>query len=211
MKTPRPTFEHEISLWQKGLQSIAGADEVGRGSFAGPVVAAAVMFPKGISFKNSPLGEINDSKLLSHKKRVTLSKLIKEHALSYSISEIDVPTINTLGIGKAAQKAFTKAIQTLSHAPDFCLVDAFSIPEFNREQQKAIIHGDRISISIAAASIIAKVYRDELMEKLHATYPAYNFLKNKGYGTLFHRQMIQKHGLTPLHRTSFNLGLSLKT
>lgn len=196
-----PTFEHESRFWNQGLHYIAGVDEVGRGCFAGPVVAAAVVLPSNFTASS----EINDSKLLSAKKRSELAEIIKKHAVAYSVAEIPVSVINEVGIGKAAQTAFTKAVMDLKHAPQHILVDAFRIVSFDPSMQTPIVHGDRISISIAAASIIAKVYRDELMERLHESYNVYDFITNKGYGTKKHREAIGKYGLCDLHRTSFNL------
>jgi ribonuclease HII len=200
MKT-LPTFEYESKHWNNGLQFIAGVDEVGRGCFAGPVVAAAVILPSSFSATD----KINDSKKLSAKVRNELDAVIKEHAIAYAITEISVPIINEIGIGKAAQKAFTKAVQTLETQPEHILVDAFLIQDFAPHIQTPIIKGDGISISIAAASIIAKVHRDQLMEQLHLQYEPYDFKTNKGYGTKAHRDAIGKYGLCDLHRTSFNL------
>jgi ribonuclease HII len=197
----KPTFEYELKHWNNGIQFVAGVDEVGRGCFAGPVVAAAVILPS--NFKATD--KINDSKKLSAKVRRELSKIIKEHAVSYSIAEVSVQVINEIGIGRAAQKAFAKAIQELSTPPDHILVDAFLIQAIAPHIQTPIIRGDGISISIAAASIIAKVHRDELMTNLHPQYEVYDFITNKGYGTKAHREAIGKHGLCDLHRTSFDL------
>lgn len=196
-----PTFEHERKLWDAGIQHVAGVDEVGRGCFAGPVVAAAVVLPSHFNATN----EINDSKQLSAKKREQLAAIIQKHAIAYSIAEVSVPVINEIGIGKAAQIAFAQAIKDLKTPPDHILIDAFMIKDINPTIQTPIIHGDRLSISIAAASIIAKVYRDALMGKLHEQYINYNFLSNKGYGTKAHREAIAKFGLSDLHRTSFQL------
>ena len=196
-----PTFKYEQQLWEKGLEFIAGVDEVGRGCFAGPVVAAAVILPSDFHATD----KINDSKKLSPKVRVELSKIIKENALAFSISEVSVEVINDVGIGKAAQQAFVNAIARLKIKPDHILIDAFMIQALQKGNQTAIIHGDGISISIAAASIIAKVYRDELMQKLPKDYNIYDFFTNKGYGTKKHRDAIGKYGLCDLHRTSFNL------
>jgi ribonuclease HII len=197
----KPTFFEEQVLWQKGYKYIAGVDEVGRGCFAGPVVAAAVILPQDFSASN----EINDSKVLSPAKRLSLTQIIIKHALSYSIAKISVEVIGKIGIGKATQRAFFQAIKSLSSQPDFILIDAFYIHRLKKDIQKPIIHGDSLSVSIAAASIIAKVYRDNLMVKLHNKYPNYNFCQNKGYGTKEHRVAIKNFGLTPHHRTSFNL------
>lgn len=197
----KPTFDEEQLLWDQNFQFIAGIDEVGRGCFAGPVVTAAVILPKTLSCA----GEVNDSKLLSAKKRKKLSEIIKKEALSFSIAEISVEIINEIGIGKATQKAFRKAIRDLSIQPEYILIDAFYIEELDRKNQKPIVHGDGISISIAAASILAKVYRDEIMQQLHEYYKNYDFFTNKGYGTKKHREAIKKFGLCDLHRKSFNL------
>ena len=199
-----PTFNFERDLWRGGYKFVAGVDEVGRGCFAGPVVAAAVVFP-GQSDTHPDLMEINDSKLLTPQKRNRLSEVIKKHALSYAIAEIGVADINEVGIGRATQKAFLKAIMDLQTPPDFVLIDAFYIEGLTKQMQKPIVHGDRLSLSIAAASIIAKVYRDELMEQLDKDYELYDFKTNKGYGTKKHRDAIREHGLTDLHRMSFNL------
>lgn len=200
-----PTFKEELSLWSKGYSFVAGLDEVGRGAFAGPVVVAAVIFPQNHQFLHRNLLEINDSKKLSAKKREELAVDIKKEASGYVIIEGSVNDINTFGIGKATQSAFLKAALTLSVVPDFYLIDAFYVEGIDKQIQKPIIHGDTLSISIAAASIIAKVYRDELMESFHGQYPKYNFLENKGYGTAFHRAQLGEYGLSPLHRTSFSL------
>lgn len=194
-------FSIERSLWSSGLQMICGIDEVGRGCFAGPVVAGAVIFPS-----NSKLIEgIADSKLLNPVKRTELAKKIKELALAWAVGEISVTDINKFGIGQATQMAFSKAVENLQKAADFFLIDAFYVKSLDKLKQKPIVGGDRISASIAAASIIAKVYRDNLMEKLAFEFPNYGFDKHKGYGTSFHRQMIKKFGLSDLHRKSFKL------
>ncbi len=197
----KPTFDEEKILWQKGFKYIAGIDEVGRGCFAGPVVAAAVILSPDFNATD----EINDSKLLSPKKREELSVIIRKHAVSFGIAEISVREINKKGIGKATQMAFRKALSILTLRPDFVLIDAFYVEHLTRKYQKPIIKGDRKSITIAAASIIAKVYRDERMELLHKRYPEYSFVKNKGYGTKDHQAAIKKYGLSEIHRTSFNL------
>lgn len=196
-----PSFEFEKQLWQQGKNFIAGVDEVGRGAFAGPVVAAAVILPPDFSATN----EIDDSKRLSPKKREKLAKIIKQFAVSYSIAEISVKHINAKGVGKASQMAFRKAVRGLTSPPDFILIDAFYIQHLKRKYQRPIIHGDTISISIAAASIIAKVYRDALMEQLSKQFVHYAFAANKGYGTEEHQTAIKQHGLCGAHRTSFSL------
>lgn len=194
-----PTLDFEKQLWNLGFTKVCGIDEAGRGSFAGPVVAGAVIFHPNLKIPDG----INDSKLLSPKKREILDKEIKKIALSWAVGEISVRHINKLGIGKATQMAFRKTVKKLS--PDYVLIDAFYIKHMNRKKQKAIIKGDQVCASISAASIIAKVYRDGLMKKLHNKYPEYGFDKHKGYGTKDHRDAIKTHGLCPLHRKSFNL------
>lgn len=201
MKKLLPTNEYELALWNRDIDHVAGVDEVGRGCFAGPVVAAAVILPRG--FEN--VCGIDDSKRLSPKRREELAIYIKEKAVTYAIAEISVPVINAMGIGKATQLAFSQAIKNLVSPPQHILMDAFLIQSIAPSVQTPIIHGDRKSVTIAAASIIAKVYRDTLMQELHTAYTHYDFMTNKGYGTKAHRLAITQHGLSPVHRTSFNL------
>lgn len=202
-----PTFQEEQILWNQGFRHVAGVDEVGRGCFAGPIVTAAVILPS--NFKS--LIPINDSKVLSAKIRSELAQVIKQQAIAYAISEVSVTVINNLGIAKATQQSFRQAVKALIKRPDYILIDAFYIQHLSRKKQKPIIHGDGLSISIAAASIIAKVYRDELMEKLHNRFSEYDFATNKGYGTKKHREAIRQYGLSKIHRTSFKLTKFLKT
>ena len=216
----KPSFKEEKKIWKKGCEFVIGVDEVGRGSFAGPVVAGAVVFKIGSNFKNGMLSQVNDSKLLSPRKRDILSKAIKNEAMFYSIATIGVSVINKLGIKKASEKAFRKALSniisktskkseySILNTKYYLLADGFHIKYIRGIgliNQKAIIKGDRKSISIAAASIIAKVYRDKLMRKLNRKYPGYGFARNKGYGTKLHQAALKKYGLTEIHRTSFNL------
>lgn len=201
MKIPLPTFQYEQQLWRSGIRIVAGIDEVGRGAFAGPVVVAAVILPHDFSC-DLPL---HDSKLLSAHKREAVAGIIQQKALSFAIAEISVLWINKLGIGKATQMAFRKSIRLLHQEPDHVLIDAFLVKDYPKEKQTPIVHGDRLSISIAAASIIAKVYRDALMRDLHTKYSVYGFAENKGYGTRSHQEALRVHGLSPMHRTSFAL------
>src|SRR5260221_1718273 len=160
------TLEEEQKLWDKGFRLVCGIDEVGRGCFAGPVVVGAVIFPPDVQI---PPEQIADSKLLKPMQRKKTIELIKSRALAWEIAEVGVPTINKMGIGKATQMAFRKVVKNLEKRPDFILMDAFYInrlPTLRRKNQKPIIKGDQKSISIAAASIIAKVYRDKLMKNL---------------------------------------------
>lgn len=196
-----PTLDIEKKLWNLGYSLVCGIDEVGRGCFAGPVCVGAVIFPKEYLL----IDGLADSKLLKPRQREKLAEQIKKSAISWSVSEVSVSIINKVGIGKATQMAFRKAIKLLSKNPDFVVIDAFYISHFNRKNQKAIKDGDKICASISAASIIAKVYRDKLMKKLSKKFPQYRFSKHKGYGTKKHQEAIKKYGLSRIHRKSFDL------
>lgn len=196
-----PTLEVEKTLWEKGLQFIAGIDEVGRGSWAGPLVAAGVILPQDFKL---PRG-LKDSKQLTKEKREELDIVIRSSAVTFSIVEVSHKKINGVGVGAANQIAFRKIIKELSPQPDFTIVDAFNIKYFTKSKQMAIKYGDAKCATIAAASIIAKVYRDKLMEKLSCVYPNYGFEKHKGYGTKTHQESILKYGYCDIHRTNYNL------
>lgn len=208
-----PHFSFEKKLWKRGYRFVAGADEVGRGSWAGPVVAAAVVFDKDLiaQLSNNLPVQIDDSKKLNPKQREKAAVWIKKNALSWGIGKVPASTINRFGIVKATKMAFRRAIKETNKRVeagkiDFLLVDAFYVPYtkgLRRKNQKAIIHGDAKSISIAAASIIAKVYRDKLMRKLGRKHKVYDWGRNKGYGTVKHQEAIKKYGLTRLHRKEF--------
>jgi ribonuclease HII len=200
MSNKIPSFKFERIYWREGFKNILGLDEVGRGSFAGPLVAAAVILPQNFDIK-----DIKDSKLLTSKKREELSKYIIDATNNYAISQVSVEYINKYGVGMATHRAFLNCLKNLDGEFDFVLVDGFKVKSFDINKQKNIIHGDRLSVSVAAASIIAKVYRDNLMNKLHEEFPNYNFSQNKGYGTKEHREAIKKYGLSDVHRKSFNL------
>ncbi len=195
------TTDFEQKLWQKGFNLVCGIDEVGRGCFAGPVVVGAVIFPKDFDQYKG----IADSKLLTEPQRKNLADHIKKLSLDWAIGEVGVDIINKVGIGKATQLAFAQVVKQLQNFPEHILIDAFYINEIEKKIQSPIKKGDQLSISIAAASIIAKVYRDELMKKLSKQFPNYLFEQNKGYGTKAHRELMKKYGISPLHRTSFNL------
>lgn len=194
-------LEIENKLWAEGMSLIAGLDEVGRGSWVGPVVAAAVILPRNWNLPSS----LADSKLLKPREREKLAKTIRSEAAYFSIVEIGLPAINREGIGRATQRAFRLALRKLPVKPDYHLVDAFYVKNLPKGNQLPIVKGDQKSASIAAASIIAKVHRDQLMRKLGRTYPVYHWGKNKGYGTKFHQLAIKTHGFSPLHRKSFDL------
>ena len=215
----KPSFDEEIFLWDQGIEYVVGIDEVGRGAFAGPVVTAAVIFPKTVLVNPHPfIKEINDSKLLLPKKRDELAGFIQSASLVSAISSVSVGVINKIGILKASYVSFREVIkdacEQIGSEKRYVLCDGFLIPhvrKIGKSKQKAIIKGDRKSVSIAAASIIAKVYRDSLMIKYHKKFNAYNFYDNKGYGTKEHRESIRQFGLTRLHRTSFHLEKFLTT
>jgi len=205
-----PDFSFEKKLWRKGYRVVAGVDEVGRGAFAGPVVAAAVAFAPNSKQQtlNSKI-KINDSKQLNSKRRERAYFWIRKNALCYGIGKASVAQINKFGIKKATEIAFRKAIKSASirvSGIQYLLIDAFYIPYvrgLRRKNQLAIINGDEKSVSIAAASIIAKVYRDKLMRVLSRGNKKYHWDKNKGYGTKKHQKAIKKYGATRLHRNLF--------
>lgn len=190
-------IEHQ--LFNYGFRFIAGIDEVGRGALAGPVVAAAVIIKDIDSFF---ITDLKDSKKINRRKRENLSKLIREKSYDIGIGIVDSATIDRINVLQATLLAMKRAIVSLKHYPDYLLVDALSIPLVGIPQQ-SIIKGEDKSISIAAASIVAKVYRDNLMKKYHEQYPYYLFDKNAGYGTKNHLTAIKIHGICPIHRKSF--------
>ncbi len=188
----------EKNLWKEGFNYIAGVDEVGRGPLAGPVVAAAVIFPQDLI-----LPGINDSKKLSALKRAELFELIHSSALSIGWGLAEVGEINKLNILRASLKAMQEAILNLRIPPEFVLVDGNQKIPHLKCKQMTIVKGDSKSQSIAAASIVAKVIRDEIMEKYHKKYPEFGFEQNKGYGTKKHKEALNRFGPTPLHRLGF--------
>lgn len=189
----------ERALLQGGAKYIAGADEVGRGPLAGPVVCAAVIMPLSPELL---IEGVDDSKKLSAKRREQLSELIKERALAYAITEISNEEIDEINILQATRKGMREALLALKIAPDAVLTDGNMTLDIPFPQQ-SVVHGDALSYSIGAASIIAKVYRDALMDKLAEAFPAYGFEKNKGYGTAAHIAAIKEAGVCPFHRRTF--------
>ncbi len=196
-------FEHEAKA--NGYKIVAGVDEAGRGPLAGPVVSAAVVLPETLSHLNlskGPLSGINDSKKLSEKKRAALFPLIKEHALTVAVGIANHQEIDQINILQASLLSMKRAVDNLNVSPDFLLIDGkFTI--HSSIEQSALIKGDSRSISIAAASIIAKVTRDAIMADLDSQYPEYNFIQHKGYPTKAHKAAIIKHGPCPVHRMTF--------
>jgi len=193
------SFSLERNLWGRGFTRVAGVDEVGRGAWAGPVLAAAVVFPydRRLDFR------LADSKQLSPARREELAENIKEKALFWSVSCTNVGFIEENGISAATERAMRLALADLKDSPDFVLVDYFKLHFWPTERQNPVKFGDAISNSIAAASILAKAARDNLMREFGTRYPQYGFESHKGYGTRFHREMIRKYGLCELHRPSF--------
>lgn len=189
--------EYESKLWESGCRYVAGVDEVGRGPLAGPVVTAAVVLPQDFDV----LG-VDDSKKLSEKKREELFEIIKEKAVCYSVGIVDNERIDEINILEATKEAMLQAIRGLEQKPEHILIDALTLRGLDIPQT-GIIKGDAKSVSIAAASILAKVTRDRMMVEFHETYPWYAFNSNKGYGTKAHYEGIAGHGICSLHRKSF--------
>lgn len=200
-------FGIERKALKKGYKKIAGFDEVGRGALFGPVVAAGLMFPENLilSGKHDWLSEINDSKLLSPRKREELSKMILINASSIGIGMASHQEIDKKNIHWASLEAMKRAVSRMQIKPDLLLVDGFTLDSVNYSQIK-VPQGDRKSISIAAASIIAKVYRDKLMCHFDKIYEGFALSKNKGYGTKEHYKALKRQGPSFMHRQTFNLG-----
>ena len=198
---PAPDLSFEQGLWAAGLSHLAGIDEAGRGALAGPVAAAAVIFPADPGLVKRLAG-VNDSKQLSARQRQALRPLIQAAALAWSVGLATAQEIDQLGILPATRLAAMRAVQALSPAPQHLLLDCLLLPDLDIPQV-SLVKGDCRALSIAAASILAKTARDALMSEFAAQYPAYNFARHKGYGTLVHRQALAKHGPCPLHRLSF--------
>lgn len=203
------TLEKETSRLEKlwapekeaaasGARRIAGVDEAGRGPLVGAVVTAAVVLPEGWTAWG-----LNDSKKLTAEKRENLFAEITRDALAWGVGMAQAAEIDRLNIYKATQAAMGKAVGSLSPEPDFLLTDAMPLPDLGHLRQKALVHGDALSASIAAASIVAKVTRDRLMDELDRKYPLYGFAAHKGYGTEAHLRALREHGPCPEHRVSF--------
>jgi ribonuclease HII len=178
----------------------AGCDEAGRGCYAGPVFAAAVILPK--KFKNQ---WIDDSKKLSSTMRNELRTIIENESVAFAVARVEVDEIDKINILKASIKAMHLAIDQLHPAPQFLAIDGNRFYPYNGIPHQTIIKGDGLYLNIASASILAKSYRDEYMQNLHQQFPEYGWHQNKGYGTLLHRNAIEKYGLTMHHRKSFNI------
>ncbi len=195
-------LRHEHDLHAQGFRRVAGLDEAGRGAWAGPVMAGAVILPPDRPNLDCALAGVNDSKLLTPHRRESLARCIQETALSWAVGSATSAEIDMLGIVPATRLAMKRALDSLAVQADYLLLDALTLPEVDLPQL-ALIKGDRRSLSIAAASILAKVTRDAHMTALHTQYPVYGFAGHKGYGTAQHRAALDRHGLCPEHRRSF--------
>lgn len=194
-----PTLGAELSGWRAGLRYIAGLDEVGRGPMAGPVVAAALVLDP-----ETPApwwSDLRDSKALTARRRAELSDRLRATAV-YGVGSASHSEIDTLGLVPATRQAMLRALAVLPLRPDLLLIDAMTLPESDAEQ-RAIVHGDAVCLSIAAASIIAKVERDQLMAAYGEQYPEYGFARHRGYVTNEHLRALEEHGPCPIHRRSF--------
>ncbi len=190
-------YEYEKQALDEGYKVVCGVDEAGRGPLCGPVCAAAVILPVDCEIQG-----INDSKKLSEKKRDMLFDIIKEKALAYSVVMVDAATIDEINILQATFKAMREAVGGLSVKADIALIDGNQKPGLSIEQ-RTLVKGDAKSVSIAAASILAKVTRDRYCLEMDEKYPEYQFAKHKGYGTKLHYEMIAEHGICPEHRRTF--------
>ncbi|MBQ3240858.1 MAG: ribonuclease HII [Akkermansia sp.] len=194
----KPDMQHEASARAQGFSRICGIDEAGRGPLAGPVVAAAVILPMGYE-----LPGLNDSKKLTARRREQLYEaLMEDNQVQKCVSSADVREIDELNILRATHLAMQRAALGLTPRPDFCLIDGLAVPGFPLKSLN-LVKGDARSLSIAAASILAKVTRDRYMKELDALYPQYGFARHAGYGTKAHLQAIQQYGVTEHHRRSF--------
>ena len=189
-----------LKKFYQAHQREAGCDEAGRGCFAGPVFAAAVVLPADFYH---PL--LNDSKQVAPQIRMELRTYIETHALDWAVAQVSNEEIDEINILRASFKAMHLAIKKLKKEPDFLLIDGHLFPKYKKIRHLCVVRGDGMYASIAAASILAKTYRDEYMQRLHLEYPHYNWFNNKGYGTPEHRQGIALHGLCPYHRRSFHI------
>jgi ribonuclease HII len=196
-----PNLEFENQLWSCGIKAIAGIDEAGRGALAGPVAAAAAILPATKCIELELQG-VRDSKELNPSQRESWAQKIRERVLAFGVGLASSTEIDTLGIVPATRLAAQRALEQLSLSPDYLLLDYLFLPDL-ASPQTSLIKGDARSLSIAAASILAKTSRDAQMIELDQKYPGYGFAKNKGYGTRAHREAIQQFGPSPTHRMSF--------
>ena len=193
-----PDYEFEKAAVNSGFSCICGVDEAGRGPLAGPVCAAAVILPEGVVIEG-----LDDSKKLTEKKRERLYDIIKQTAVAYSVAYGTLEEIETVNILEATYLAMNRAIEGLTVKPDFALIDGNRVPRGIKIPCETVVKGDSRSMSIAAASVLAKVTRDRLMLEYDKKYPEYNFKKHKGYGTKEHTELIKQYGPCEIHRLSF--------
>jgi len=198
----RPSLAHEQHLWARGLRRVAGLDEVGRGAWAGPVVAAAVILPPDDGELAQRLADVRDSKLLTPQRRETLMTLITRQATAVGVGAVAPGIIDRIGIVPATQRAMVLALRSLPCQPDHLLIDHVTLPDLPLAQT-SMPKGDLHILSVAAASIVAKVCRDRLMARYEALFPGYGLARNKGYGTAEHRAALQALGACAIHRLSF--------
>jgi ribonuclease HII len=201
MNTVMPTFDHEIRLWQAGYQCVAGIDEVGRGALAGPVVAAAVIVPPQAALEGI-WAQVCDSKLLTPARRVALENPIQATALAWGIGSASASIVDQIGIAAATRQAMRDAVAALQPAPDYLLIDWVRLAKVNVAQE-SFAKADLHIVSVAAASILAKVHRDRLLTQLHEQHPIYGFHQHKGYGTRAHLAALERQGPCPEHRYTF--------
>ena len=196
-----PDLTHELPLWQAGLERVAGLDEAGRGAWAGPVYAAAVVLPAN-TYISAQLSGVQDSKLMTPKQREYWAVIIRSFAAGWGVGFATREEIDRMGILPATRLAMQRALEQLSQPPEHLLIDALLLKQVNLPQS-ALIKGDRRSLSIAAASVLAKTARDALLVELDALYPGYGFARHKGYGTAIHQAALQQLGACAEHRRSF--------
>lgn len=192
-----PDYSYELSALQGGFTAVCGVDEAGRGPLAGPVYAAAVILPQGLVIEG-----LNDSKKLSEKKREFLYDEITKNAVAWSVAYATEKEIDEYNILQATFLAMKRAVESLEPKADYALIDGNRMPPLDIRGE-TVIKGDSLSMSIAAASVLAKVTRDRLMMDIDKMYPQYQFSKHKGYGTKLHYEMLAEHGISPVHRRSF--------
>ena len=198
----RPDLEHEQRLWGSGLQRVAGIDEAGRGAWAGPVVAAAVVLPSSDATLLQTLHGVRDSKVMTARQRAVWAERIRGVALAVGVGETPPEQVDSIGLMAATRAAMRRALDALGVPPDHLLIDHLRLTGV-RVPQTPLTHGDARCLSIAAASVIAKVARDQRMTELEVTWPGYGFGVHKGYGTARHQEALARLGPSPIHRFSY--------
>lgn len=202
VRWPVPSLAEEYAALEAGYLLVAGMDEAGRGAWAGPVAAAAVVLPLSSAKQLARLDGVRDSKTLSPRSREAMEARVAEVALGVGLGLASAAEIDAMGIVPATRLAMGRAVAALPAVPSFLLIDAVKLPELNIPQ-KSIVRGDALSLCIASASVVAKVRRDRLMAELDDLHPGYGFARHKGYGTPQHRRMLLQLGVSPIHRRSF--------